>query len=150
MMVFELGHYGLSRCDELIHWWYTTLEINNYSSSLALSHFFLSFLFNFLAAFLLIFLVYSTLSGSLNIFQSIYNTAKYVISTEEDGLVHKLEIQNPVMADMGKYTCDINGVATSAYLDVESRLFKVHLRSLLCSIVLDEIGHNLELFICVL
>ena len=73
-----------------------------------------------------------------------------MISTEENGIVHKLEIQNPVMADMGKYTCDINGVATSAYLDVESRLFKIRVQIFLNSIILDEIGHNLKLFICVL
>ena len=47
------------------------------------------------------------------------------MSVEEDGFVHKLVISNPVMADMGKYSCDINGVQTDAYLDVEGiKLFK--------------------------
>jgi hypothetical protein len=38
---------------------------------------------------------------------------------EEEGFVHKLVIANPTLADMGKYTCDINGVTTEAYLEVE-------------------------------
>ena len=42
-----------------------------------------------------------------------------MISVEEEGLLHKLDIINPVMADIGKFTCEINGVSTSAFLDVE-------------------------------
>lgn len=40
---------------------------------------------------------------------------------EEDGFVHKLVISNPVLADGGKYTVDVNGVMTEAYLEVEGR-----------------------------
>ncbi len=43
------------------------------------------------------------------------------MSVEEDGFVHKLTIYNPTTADMGKYTCDINNLTTSAYLDVEGK-----------------------------
>ena len=57
------------------------------------------------------------------ILKQIYNTQKYVISVEEDGLLHKLDIINPVMADIGKYSCEINGVSTQAYLDVEGKDF---------------------------
>ena len=46
-----------------------------------------------------------------------------MISVEEDGLLHKLDIINPVMADIGKYSCEINGVSTQAYLDVEGKHF---------------------------
>ena len=46
-----------------------------------------------------------------------------MISVEEDGLLHKLDIINPVMADIGKYSCEINGVSTQAYLDVEGMHF---------------------------
>jgi hypothetical protein len=45
-----------------------------------------------------------------------------VISVEEDGILHKLEINNPVMADLGKYSCDINGAVTTAKLDIEGML----------------------------
>ena len=38
---------------------------------------------------------------------------------EDEGFVHKLVISNPTLADMGKYTCDVNGVVTEAYLEVE-------------------------------
>lgn len=43
------------------------------------------------------------------------------MTTEEDNCLHKLVISNPVMSDMGKYACEINGVITSAYLDVEGK-----------------------------
>ena len=51
-----------------------------------------------------------------------------MISVEEDGLLHKLDIINPVMADIGKYSCEINGVSTQAYLDVEGMHFLDFLR----------------------
>ena len=38
---------------------------------------------------------------------------------EDEGFVHKLIIANPTLADMGKYTCDVNGIITEAYLEVE-------------------------------
>lgn len=38
---------------------------------------------------------------------------------EDEGFVHKLVISNPTLADMGKYTCDVNGIITEAYLEVE-------------------------------
>jgi hypothetical protein len=41
------------------------------------------------------------------------------MSVEEEGFVHKLVISNPALADMGKYTCEVNGVITEAYLEVE-------------------------------
>ena len=43
------------------------------------------------------------------------------MSVEDDGFVHKLVVCNPTSADMGKYTCDVNGVQTTAYLDVEGK-----------------------------
>ena len=54
--------------------------------------------------------------------QQLYDTEKYIITSEDDGKFHKLEITNPVMADMGKYTCDIDGVSTSAKLTIEGTL----------------------------
>ena len=47
---------------------------------------------------------------------------------EEEGFVHKLIISNPNTNDMGKYTCDINNITTSAFLDVdgESVTRKLH------------------------
>lgn len=53
--------------------------------------------------------------------QEIFQGQKYKFSTEEEGFVHKLVISNPTQSDMGKYTCDVNNVATSAYLDVEGK-----------------------------
>ena len=44
------------------------------------------------------------------------------MSVEEDGFVHRLHISNPKMDDMGKYSCDINGVSTSAFLEVEGEM----------------------------
>ena len=41
------------------------------------------------------------------------------MSVEEEGFVHRLHISNPKTEDMGKYSCDINGVSTSAFLEVE-------------------------------
>ena len=41
------------------------------------------------------------------------------MSVEEDGFVHRLHISNPKTDDMGKYSCDINGISTSAFLEVE-------------------------------
>jgi hypothetical protein len=41
------------------------------------------------------------------------------MSVEDEGFVHKLVISNPTLADMGKYTCEVNGVITEAYLEVE-------------------------------
>ncbi len=43
------------------------------------------------------------------------------MSVEEDGFVHKLVVSNPTTNDMGKFTCDINNITTSAYLDVEGK-----------------------------
>ena len=59
-----------------------------------------------------------------------------MISIEEDGLLHKLEITNPVMADMGKYTCDINGVSTSARLEVEGEPLTLAMMFKYCKIIL--------------
>ena len=56
----------------------------------------------------------------------VFQGTKYKMSVEEDGFVHKLTISNPAMEDMGKYTCDINNIATSAYLDVEGNLIHMH------------------------
>lgn len=53
--------------------------------------------------------------------QEVFQGSKYKMSVEEDGFVHKLTISNPTTADMGKYTCDINNLTTSAYLDVEGK-----------------------------
>ena len=55
-------------------------------------------------------------------FQEIFQGQKYKFSVEEEGFVCKLTISNPNCADMGKYMCDINGITTSAYLDVEGIL----------------------------
>lgn len=51
--------------------------------------------------------------------QEIFQGLKYKLSVEEEGFVYKLTVCNPTHADMGKFTCDINGITTSAYLDVE-------------------------------
>ncbi len=51
--------------------------------------------------------------------QEIFQGMKYKMSVEEDGFVHKLVISNPTTNDMGKYTCDINNITTSAFLDVD-------------------------------
>lgn len=53
------------------------------------------------------------------LFQEIFQGQKYKMSVEEEGFVHKLVISNPTLADMGKYTCEVNGVITEAYLEVE-------------------------------
>ena len=45
------------------------------------------------------------------------------MSVEEDGTVHILTINNPTLSDIGKFTCDIGGVSTSAKLDVEGKRF---------------------------
>ena len=52
-------------------------------------------------------------------FQEIFQGQKYKMSVEEDGFVHRLHISNPKTDDMGKYSCDINGISTSAFLEVE-------------------------------
>ena len=52
-------------------------------------------------------------------FQEIFQGQKYKMSVEDEGFVHKLVISNPTLADMGKYTCEVNGVITEAYLEVE-------------------------------
>ena len=57
----------------------------------------------------------------LFIFQEIFQGQKYKMSVEEDGFVHKLYISNPTTDDMGKYSCDISNISTSAYLDVEGK-----------------------------
>ena len=54
--------------------------------------------------------------------QEIFQGQKYKFLVEEEGHVHKLIISNPKTSDMGKYACEINGVITSAYLDVEGKL----------------------------
>jgi hypothetical protein len=41
---------------------------------------------------------------------------------EDEGFVHKLIIANPTLADMGKYTCEVNGIVTEAFLEVEGTL----------------------------
>lgn len=41
------------------------------------------------------------------------------MSVEEDGFVHKLVISNPTLADGGKYTVDVNGILTEAYLEMD-------------------------------
>lgn len=41
--------------------------------------------------------------------------------TEDEGYVHKLQIMNPTTIDVGKYSCDIDGLVTSAYLDVDGK-----------------------------
>ena len=51
--------------------------------------------------------------------QEIFQGQKYKMLVEDEGFVHKLVITNPTLADMGKYTCDVNGVVTEAYLEVE-------------------------------
>jgi hypothetical protein len=43
------------------------------------------------------------------------------MSCEDEGFVHKLTISNPGLADMGKYTCEVNGVVTEAFLEVEGK-----------------------------
>ncbi len=53
--------------------------------------------------------------------QEIFQGAKYKMSVEEDGFVHKLVISNPTTNDMGKFTCDCNGITTSAFLDVDGK-----------------------------
>ena len=52
-------------------------------------------------------------------FKEIFQGAKYKMSVEDDGFVHKLVITNPTTNDMGKYTCDVENIVTSAYLDVD-------------------------------
>jgi len=70
-------------------------------------------------------------SYCLNIFlKEIFQGQKYKMSVEEDGFVHKLVISNPTTNDMGKYTCDVNNIQTSAYLDVEGE-FKACFKSFL-------------------
>ena len=56
-----------------------------------------------------------------NCWQEVFQGQKYKMSLEEDGFVHKLTISNPTTADMGKFTCDVNNITTSAYLDVEGQ-----------------------------
>jgi len=46
------------------------------------------------------------------------------MSVEEDGFVHKLVISNPVLADGGKYSVDVNGILTEAYLDMDGNFYK--------------------------
>ena len=54
-----------------------------------------------------------------DLFQEIFQGQKYKMSVEEDGFVHRLHISNPKTDDAGKYSCDINGISTSAFLEVE-------------------------------
>jgi hypothetical protein len=56
-------------------------------------------------------------------FQEIFQGQKYKMLVEDEGFVHKLVISNPTLADMGKYTCDVNGVITEAFLEVEGKPF---------------------------
>ena len=53
------------------------------------------------------------------VLQEIFQGQKYKMSVEDEGFVHKLIISNPTLADMGKYTCEVNGVITEAFLEVE-------------------------------
>ena len=43
------------------------------------------------------------------------------------------------MADIGKYSCEINGATTTAYLDVEGMQCRI-----LNEIVIDNIVHDLQ------
>lgn len=54
-------------------------------------------------------------------FQEIFQGQKYKMSVEDEGFVHKLTISNPSLADMGKYTCEVNGIVTEAFLEVEGK-----------------------------
>ena len=45
------------------------------------------------------------------------------MSVEDEGFVHKLTIANPSLSDMGKYTCEVNGIVTEAFLEVEGKTF---------------------------
>ncbi|CAB4063293.1 unnamed protein product [Lepeophtheirus salmonis] len=49
----------------------------------------------------------------------IFQSQKYKMSVEEEGFVHTLVINNPNNKDLGKYICDIGGINTSCYIDVE-------------------------------
>ncbi len=57
--------------------------------------------------------------------QEIFQGMKYKMSVEEEGFVHKLVISNPTTNDMGKFTCDINNIATSAFLDVDGEFISI-------------------------
>ena len=57
-------------------------------------------------------------------FQEIFQGQKYKMSVEDEGFVHKLTISNPSLADMGKYTCEVNGIVTEAFLEVEGKHWK--------------------------
>ena len=54
--------------------------------------------------------------------QELFQGPKYKIEVLEDGFVHQLTINKPMSRDQGKYVCEINGVTTAAYLDVEGEL----------------------------
>ena len=53
--------------------------------------------------------------------QEIHVSKRFTMSVEEEGFVHKLVIENPTRSDNGQVKCDINGVTTSANLDVKSK-----------------------------
>ena len=45
-------------------------------------------------------------------------------SLDEEGTTYTIKIDKPSYKDRGKYSCDIDGVVTTAYLDVEGELDK--------------------------
>jgi hypothetical protein len=52
--------------------------------------------------------------------QELFPGSKYKIVTEND--VYKLIVSNPKAEDTGKYTVEIAGISSTAYLDVEGKL----------------------------
>ena len=38
---------------------------------------------------------------------------------EEDGFTHVIRIENPVAKDQGKYSCDIDKISTSGFLEAD-------------------------------
>jgi len=56
----------------------------------------------------------------LNHVQELFSGAKYKMKSENE--TYSLIITTPKLDDMGRYTCEINGIKTEAFLTVEGNV----------------------------
>ena len=57
----------------------------------------------------------------LILFQSLPEDPRIKTRLEEDGFTHVIRIENPVAKDQGKYSCDIDKISTSGFLEADGK-----------------------------
>ena len=69
---------------------------------------------------------------------------------EEDGFTHVIRIENPVAKDQGKYSCDIDKISTSGFLEADGKFQFQFFRSLQTVGQNSQIDCNLGKWYCLL